>query len=416
MKRFFGVSFFVAAAMTFMVGCAGQGPKQPLPDFSPQQFDTGMYQLAYDNVLIILDGSSSMEEFYNGNEKFDIAREVVARMNQTLPEMGQKAGLRTFGHNPSITKKPTVMQYGMEAYTTEGLAQGLAKLSNSGGTSPLFMALDAAVGDLEGISGSTAVLIVTDGKDMPSKTANAAQALMDKFAGSILCIYSVIVGDDAAGMELLKKISKIVECGFLSEASNILSSDGMANFVKDVFLVEAAKPPVKVRNDSDGDGVYDEDDKCPDTPAGVKVDADGCSLDTDGDGVPDYLDKCPGTPAGAKVNPMGCWVLGDLLFDFDKAVIKPAGYPELDKVLNVLNNNPNMKVVLQGHTDSIGTDAYNQQLSLKRAKAVKAYLLNKGISEGRLKCEGFGESQPAASNKTDFGRSLNRRVQLMPVM
>ncbi|SLM31101.1 OmpA2 [Desulfamplus magnetovallimortis] len=417
MKRFIGAVFFITTVAMVMVGCAGQGPKQPLPEFSPQQFDMSMYRSAYDNVLIILDGSSSMKEQCNGNEKFEVAMEVVARMNQTLPEMGQTAGLRTFGHHPSITKKPTVMQYGMEAYTTKGLADGLSKLGAPGGTSPLCMALKAAAGDLEGLSGSTAVVIVSDGKDMPGKTVDAAKALKDKYSSSVICIYPVVVGNDAAGMAIMKQISKVGECGFLSEAANILSSAGMANFVKDVFLEDAPRPaPVKVRLDSDGDGVYDEDDKCPDTPAGVKVDADGCPLDTDGDGVPDYLDKCPGTPAGAKVNPMGCWVLGDLLFDFDKAVIKPAGYPDLAKVIEVLNQNPNMKVVLQGHTDSIGSDAYNKGLSLRRAKAVKAYLVKKGISEGRLKCEAFGESKPAASNKTEFGRSLNRRVQLMPVL
>ena len=415
MKRLIGISFFVAAAMMIMTGCAGHAPRQPLPEFSPQHFDTDMYGSAYDNVLFIVDGSSSMEERSRGNKKFDIAREVVSRMNQTLPEMGQTAGLRTFGHHPSVSKKSTAMQYGMEGYTTKGLAQGIGQLNKPGGTSPLFRALDAAADDLEGVSGRTALIIVSDGKDMPSKTADAARALKDKF-GSSLCIFPVALGEDAGGMALLKEISEIGECGFFSEASNILSSAGMADFVEDVFLTKISKPVLVVRNDSDNDGVYDDMDKCPDTPAGVKVDADGCPLDTDGDGVPDYLDKCPGTPVGAKVNPMGCWFLGDLLFDFDKAVIKPEGYSDLEQIISIFNKNPNLKVVLQGHTDSIGTVAYNQQLSLRRAKAVKAYFVKKGISEGRLKYEGYGERKPVASNKTEFGRSMNRRVQLMPVL
>ncbi|MBF0390962.1 MAG: OmpA family protein, partial [Desulfamplus sp.] len=105
-----------------------------------------------------------------------------------------------------------------------------------------------------------------------------------------------------------------------------------------------------------------------------------------------------------------------LLFDFNKSDIKPAGYADLDDVVAILNKNPNMKVVLQGHTDSKGTDAYNQALSMRRSQSVKTYLVNKGINADRLKCEGFGESMPAASNDTEFGRSLNRRVQLMPVV
>jgi OOP family OmpA-OmpF porin len=413
MKHLISKGLFIAVAMVFMVGCAAQGPQKPFSEFAPQQIDSSQYTLKHDNFLVILDGSSSMEEMFNENQKFDIAKEFVGRMNQALPEMGQVGGLRSFGHKPSVSGDPTMMLYGMEAYTTQGFASGLAKLSGSGGNSPLYRALGAALGDIEGQSGKTALLIVSDGKKMSPKTAATAQALKDKF-GDMLCIYPVIVGDDKEGQALMQSLSDLGGCGFVTEASSTLSSAEMVSFVKNVFLTEAPKF-VPVVKDSDNDGVPDDRDKCPDTPPGVEVDSDGCPLDTDGDGVYDYLDKCPGTPAGAKVNPMGCWVLGDLLFDFDKSDIKPTGYADLDDVVTILNRNPNMKIDLQGHTDSMGSDAYNQGLSMRRAKAVKAYLVKKGISEGRLKCEAYGETLPAASNKTEFGRSLNRRVQLMPV-
>ncbi len=416
MKRFVGIGIFAVAMLT-MVGCSSlRGPKQPLPEFTPKQFNATMYESAYDNVVVILDGSSSMEERSSKEQvKFEVAKAVVDRMNQTLPEMGQMAMLRTFGHYPSVSKSATVKQSGLSEYSTKGMAEGLSKLTRPGGNSPLYSALDATAEDLKTSAGSIAVVIVTDGKRMSKKSIAAAQTLKDQFSSVELCIYPVLVGENSAGMNFLKEISKVGGCGFVSKASNILSSAGMTTFVKDVFLKKVQVAQVITPTDSDGDGVPDDRDKCPDTPAGVSVDADGCPIDTDGDGVPDYLDKCPGTPAGAKVNPMGCWVLGDLLFDFDKAIVKPAGHSELHKVLDVLNENPNMKVILQGHTDSIGSKAYNQGLSLKRAKAVKAYLVNKGVNSGRLKCEGYGETKPAASNKTEFGRSLNRRVQLMPV-
>lgn len=411
MKHWISKGLFVAVAMVFMVGCAAQGPKKPFSEFSPQSLDASEYTLKHDNFLVILDGSSSMEEMFDGNQKFDIAMEFVGRMNQTLPEMGQIGGLRSFGHKPSVSGEPTMMLYGMEAYTTQGFAAGMAKLSGTGGNSPLYRALDAAAGDIDGKSGTTALVIVSDGEKLSPKTTTVAQALKDKF-GDTLCIYPVLVGDDQEGKALLQSLSEIGGCGFVTEASQTLSSAEMVNFVKNVFLTDAPKSAPK---DSDNDGVPDDRDKCPNTPPGVEVDADGCPLDTDGDGVYDYLDKCPGTPRGAKVNPMGCWVLGDLLFDFDKAIIKPAGYADLDNVVNILNQNPNLRIDLQGHTDSIGSDAYNQALSMKRAKAVKVYLVNKGIDTNRMKCEGYGESMPAASNETEFGRSLNRRVQLMPI-
>ena len=167
--------------------------------------------------------------------------------------------------------------------------------------------------------------------------------------------------------------------------------------------------------DSDGDGVYDYQDQCPDTPAGVKVDTKGCPLDSDGDGVPDYLDQCPRTPAGATVNEVGCWVCKGLEFDFDKWNIKPRYYPILDEAADCMNQHPYLKVEIQGHTDNIGTQEYNQKLSEKRAGEVMNYFLKKGISQERLSTMGYGFSKPIASNDTPEGRAMNRRVQLKPI-
>lgn len=164
--------------------------------------------------------------------------------------------------------------------------------------------------------------------------------------------------------------------------------------------------------DTDGDGVADYLDKCPDTPKGVKVDKAGCPLDSDGDGVPDYLDKCPDTLKGAPVNSVGCWVIRDLKFDYDKADIKAQYYGRLDEGVKILELNPKVKVEIQGHTDSAGSDAYNQGLSERRAAAVRDYLISKGIKADRLTMRGYGESKPIATNETPEGRAENRRVQI----
>ncbi len=167
--------------------------------------------------------------------------------------------------------------------------------------------------------------------------------------------------------------------------------------------------------DTDGDGVPDYQDKCPGTPKGVNVDSRGCPLDTDSDGVPDYRDKCPGTPKGARVDKEGCWVIHEAFFDFAKYEIKPRFYPIFDEVVAVLNSNPSLKIVIEGYTDNIGTEAYNQKLSEERAKAVKTYLVKKGIQSNRLSTVGYGFSRPGATNKTSAGRALNRRVKLEPL-
>jgi len=163
--------------------------------------------------------------------------------------------------------------------------------------------------------------------------------------------------------------------------------------------------------DSDGDGVADYLDKCPDTPKGVKVDKVGCPLDSDGDGVADYMDQCPNTLKGATVNSVGCWVVKGLTFDYNKSDIKPEFFGALDQNVKVMKENPTVKVELHGHTDSIGSDAYNQALSERRANAVREYLVSHGIDSGRVTSKGMGEKDPIASNETPEGRAKNRRVE-----
>jgi OOP family OmpA-OmpF porin len=169
---------------------------------------------------------------------------------------------------------------------------------------------------------------------------------------------------------------------------------------------------------SDGDGVPDYLDKCPGTPSGVKVDPDGCPLDSDGDGVPDYLDKCPGTPAGSKVDANGCPPGGETLaivtninFDFDSSKIRRDSEQKLARVIGILKANSDVRVRIEGHTDSTGPEKYNLGLSYRRAESVKSYLTANGIDANRLSVVGFGEAKPLVSNKTRAGRAVNRRVE-----
>lgn len=139
--------------------------------------------------------------------------------------------------------------------------------------------------------------------------------------------------------------------------------------------------------------------------------------DADGDGVTDDKDACPGTPKGVAVDDRGCWALSNaLLFDFDKAVVKNDYHHILDYTKEAFDAFPNMKVQVDGHTDSTGPDAYNQNLSERRAKAVMNYLIKTvGIDASRLTAVGFGESKPAYPNDTKENRAKNRRVEFTPV-
>jgi OOP family OmpA-OmpF porin len=386
--KFLSKTVLLLAAFLFLFGCAAQQGKN-LPPFEAAKFDKSLYTSKVDNFLIIFDASSSMNQKYNGTQKFDIALALVQRMNQTIPELGQTGGLRSFGHSPAVSGKPTELFYGMEKFSSKNLAENFRKVKEAGGFSPLNLSLDAAGTDLKGLSGKmNAVIIISDGLELPATVTASTKALKALY-GDTICFYPILVGNSPEGDTLFKEIAKIGGCGFASKADELLTSAGMAAFVEKVFLTKkpasAPATAVKQRVDTDGDGVYDEDD------------------------------KCPGTPKGARVNAQGCWVLSHVLFDFDKAEIKPMAYPLLDEVVAIFGKNPGMKVDLQGHCDNIGTPEYNLGLSLRRANAIKKYLVSKGVAENRMTTQGFGFSKPVGPNTTPEERALNRRVELQPL-
>lgn len=173
--------------------------------------------------------------------------------------------------------------------------------------------------------------------------------------------------------------------------------------------------------DSDGDGVDDTADDCPGTPTGTAVDARGCAkakaaADADADGVADDKDDCPNTPKGLKVDDKGCVVaqktsLAGVTFQPNSAKLTAEGRATLDTVAATLDRQEDLKVEIAGHTDSVGSEAYNTLLSQQRADAVRTYLAGKGIAGDRMTAVGYGEGEPVASNDTDEGRRANRRVE-----
>ena len=173
--------------------------------------------------------------------------------------------------------------------------------------------------------------------------------------------------------------------------------------------------------DADGDGVADKDDKCP-TVAGPKANA-GCPWpDTDGDGVLDKDDKCP-TVKGTVAN-QGCPEVSEevmktlnnfgkvILFDSGKSTFQKGTYTVLQSITSILKEYPYSRFMIEGHTDSDGSNQLNQALSENRAAAVKNYLIENGISTDRLRSTGFGETKPIATNKTAKGKAMNRRVEI----
>lgn len=154
----------------------------------------------------------------------------------------------------------------------------------------------------------------------------------------------------------------------------------------------------------------------PDAPI---VQTEDCSTkDDDGDGVNNCNDRCPNSQAGQAIGPDGCPVpltidLKGVNFDFDKDTLRPDALVILDEAADILNKYPQLKVEVAGHTDSVGTEVYNQDLSQRRAQVVFNYLTGKGVDAGRLVGpNGFGEAKPIDVNTTKEGRARNRRTEL----
>lgn len=259
-------------------------------------------------------------------------------------------------------------------------------------------------------------------KDHPGENNKYSGTLVSVGAGYLFGPFNFIASGISLRAEILFR-SDIHSGAVTGQTFNNSLNEGVANLgllipigrepVRDVPPAEAPPAevvPVAAPVDSDGDGVADELDKCPDTPAGIQVGDDGCPLapapsqcKTPEAGQPITLEGCA---AGDKI------VLRGVNFEFNRANLTVNAKTILDGVSDALTGAPNVRVEVGGYTDSKGTDAYNEALSQKRAQAVVKYLTGKGIAADRMQSKGYGEAEPVADNETDEGRELNRRVEL----
>ena len=176
--------------------------------------------------------------------------------------------------------------------------------------------------------------------------------------------------------------------------------------------------------DSDGDGIPDDRDKCPNSPWGFAVDENGCStdpnlakggnpFDSDHDGILDDMDQCPDTPRGVPVDSRGCSLIKPVFFEFDRHDLQRKFNSDLNFLVSILAQNPAMKIQIQGHTDNIGPPEYNKDLSEQRAREVKLYLTNNGIDPARISIIGYGFTRNKDTNDTASGREKNRRAEIV---
>ena len=373
MNRSIVPAFMLAGVLA---GCASAPPYTPEP-FTPITLEPTAYTKKVDNFVIILDSSSSMNERHQGNEKFLYAKDIVSRMNQTIPPLDYQAGLVVFGSGGCMDWKYSKLVYGMTPYTQSGLASSLDSLECASGITPLSEGVDRADAALDGSSGEIAVIIVSDFEQAdPPRVLDAVDNLKSNY-GDRVCVYSIHIDRDRGARKLADQIDHVSGCGFATNADEIVTPEAMADYVTRVLLIPGP-------------------------------------LDSDGDGVPDDIDQCPDTPPGVRVNAVGCWVLADdnVLFEVDRTEIRDTTM--LDEAIEILIANPEITGEIQGHTDNTGPAEYNMGLSLRRAEAVFDYMVQGGVAAERMRVEGYGEERPIASNDTAEGRAQNRRVELHP--
>jgi OOP family OmpA-OmpF porin len=368
MKSFIKLFIMMLGVLFLLSACSGMKTAKVMPESDmndlSSRFLSGEFASDLDGWVVLLDASSSMSEPYQGYQKFDTAKTFVARMAETLPPLSAVSGLRTFGHSPLLSKQDTQLFYGMSEFDRGQFLAGLNKVMQPGGTTPMAVAIKAAGQDLMQVEGNKAIIIVSDGKDLKNQPLMAAHKLQDEIGGN-LCVYTVFVGDDAAGEILMEKIAQTSGCGFMVSAMDRIQADPMENYVTDVFLKKGmAQETVEVQETIE---IQETAEVSPEKDTGLGY-----------------------HKAQEMIKP-----LENVHFHFDQYRLTQAGKTILDKNITALNEYPSVKIMIEGYASAKGTEAYNLQLSHKRAESVGHYLTQVGgISEERISFVGYGESRP----------------------
>ena len=416
--RVFRISTVVVLAILLCLTSAAPGQAEPVKKV--------------DSFEILVDVSASMDDPWSsvkcaGKSKFGAYKAFLLQMTAGIPELGYQAAIRKFGHTSLISGPSSYSKlvWGMKTFNRSDALAAAEALEGSSGITPLGPAIKASDEELGKASGKKALIILSDFQRSAEFGNPAAETkvLKQKY-GEGYCVYNVVFGWEPGALATAKEISAASECGKVYDGCALLSDEAaFVGMMKEIFYSEAEAPaPVPAAAacpDADNDGICDVVDKCPGTPMGVKVDAFGCCRDSDHDKVCDDIDRCPGTPLGAKVDEYGCAeklkesISYELRVQFDsgKSTVKDQYRDELKKIADFMIQYPYTNVVIEGHTDDVGSDRLNQRLSQLRANAVRQYLIdNFNVNPERLTAVGYGETRPIADNATAEGRQRNRRV------
>lgn len=355
---------FVLLVAILAAGCTAKTlPSQPALAVTPVQFSANEWRIPSQAIVIAdASGTTYMEE------TFPFVKALTQSFVQSMPEGNTRAkvsgsydaSLIGFGGKERVVRSLLPFDRSELARIANSL-RVLGDIHGYGGETPFRNVFAEVQKALEGKTGVAAVVIFSDGlADIESEAMDAAKALVASHANNV-CFHTVHVGDDAEGARFLQAVSALTSCGSAREMADVWDANKMMKFTHTVFTGKAA--------------------------AKAAPKADPCA---------------------------GRMVLRGVEFGFDKAEITGSSSVILDVAVEQLQRCPNIPMEIDGHTDSIGAENYNQGLGQRRAEAVKDYFVSKGVRSSRLTARSFGESRPVASNDTEDGRQTNRRVELHP--
>jgi OOP family OmpA-OmpF porin len=345
----------VLAIGGLLAGCAG-APYEPT-SFSPAGIDTSAYVAKVGAFVVVMDASSSMDFDHEERKNFYTAKDVVTHLNQTVPELGYKAALVGFGSGSCVNGEHAQVVYGPDTYQRAGFSEGLMLLECAGGITPISEGISAGGHSVLDSTSQVALILVSDFWDVNHfKIHTAVEGLKAEY-GERLCIHTIQVGGDEKSSDLIAGLAGVNSCGSSTNAAALASSSAMAGYVTDVLLEPAADAVITYEKNT---------------------------------------------------------ISASALFDHDKSVLKEDGkiaLHDLDESIKARGASV-VDIDVIGHTDSDGSEEYNMALSIRRAEAVRDYMVSEGVDSSIIDVMGEGESNPIVSNATSEGRAENRRVDI----
>jgi outer membrane protein OmpA-like peptidoglycan-associated protein len=345
------------------LGCASL-PEKPPVEAQPLQLGDDEWRVT-DHVVIVTDASGTMYV----NETFPTAKALTRSFVAAMPAADVKAknpgaytaGAIGFGGDERAATPQARFDRAALGSHAAGL-QVMGDISGYGGTTPLDAVIREAGASLGEARGRAALVVVSDGLPDDGLAALSAARRLAAARKGQLCIHTVQTGTDASGTAFLQTLSQVTPCGSFRNAEELATGYELQQLARVVFAGPAPPPPVAAAG------------------------------------------PCAGVVR-----------LRGIEFEFDDDRIRDSSQPVLDVAVERLAECPQLHVTITGHTDSIGGEDYNVDLSYRRAVATQRYLVEHGIEASRLETEGLGESDPIADNTSAEGRSMNRRVELAPL-